>query len=93
MNAEAERRIQAFKNKSYIKLLGISYLERKTNEYVLLHVHSLEGRQEPLLSIVKKRKLGWFGHTVRHLLIQKPFCKVRWKEHAEKFARRNSWIT
>jgi hypothetical protein len=36
LNVEVERRIQPFENKSYRKLLGISYLERKANEYVLI---------------------------------------------------------
>ena len=34
LTAELERRIQAFENKCYRKMLGISYSKHKTNEYV-----------------------------------------------------------
>ena len=41
---------------------GLSYREQKTNEYVWQQVSILAGRQELLLSTVKRRKLSWFGH-------------------------------
>ena len=92
LNAEAERRIQTFENKSYRKLLGISYLERKTNEYVLLQVHSLAGRQEPLLSVVKKRKLGWFGHTVRHDSLSKTILQGTVEGARRKGRQKKKWL-
>ena len=48
------------------KLLHISYLEHKTNEYVRSRVEKLVGPQEPLLAVIKWRKLVWFGHITRH---------------------------
>ena len=64
--AETERRIQAFENKCLRKLLNISYKEHKTNEYVWDTVNAMAGPQEPLLAIVKRRKLTWYGHITRH---------------------------
>ena len=64
--AEAERRIQAFKNKCLRKLLYIFYWEHKTNEYVWNKAESLLRWQEPLLSTVKRQKLTWFGHVTWH---------------------------
>ena len=37
--------------------------EHKTNEYVRQQVIILAGHQDLLLSIVKRRKLSWFGHV------------------------------
>ena len=47
-------------------MLGISYREHKTNEYVWQQVNILAERQEFLLSTVERRKLLWFGHVCRH---------------------------
>ncbi|KAL8611432.1 hypothetical protein ACOMHN_014487 [Nucella lapillus] len=50
----------------YKKLLRIHYSEHRTNEYVRKRIDTLAGKQEPLLSVVKRRKLTWFGHVNRH---------------------------
>ena len=47
-------------------MLGISYKEHKTNEHAWQQVNVTVGRQELLLSTVKRRKLPWFGHVCRH---------------------------
>ena len=47
-------------------VLGLSYREHKTNEYVWQQVHILSGRQELSLSTVKCRKLSWFSHVCLH---------------------------
>ena len=47
-------------------ILRISYLERKTNDWVRSKINFLMGPQEPLLATVKRRKLAWFGHITRH---------------------------
>jgi hypothetical protein len=64
--ADTEKRIKAFETKCLRKLLRISYLEHKTNDYVRSKVRSYVGPQESLLSTVKRRKLAWFGHVNRH---------------------------
>ena len=38
----------------------------KSNDFVKNQVTALAGPQEPLLALVKKRKLSWFGHVTRH---------------------------
>ena len=47
-------------------MLGVSYREQQTNEYVLQHANDLAEGQEFLLSTVRHRKLSWFGHVCRH---------------------------
>jgi hypothetical protein len=63
--AESERRLQAFEMKCFRRMLGISYRERKTNEYVNMQVRSLAGPVKPLLTTVKRRQFQWFGHVIR----------------------------
>ena len=47
-------------------MLGISWEDRKTNEFVQRGIKVRAGQQENLLGIVKRRKLAWFGHISRH---------------------------
>ena len=35
----------------------------KPNDYVRQMVTTLAGRQEPLLGVVKRRNLAWYGHV------------------------------
>ena len=48
--ADAEKRIQAFETKCLRKLLHVSHLEHKTNDWVLSKINCLVGPQEPLLA-------------------------------------------
>ena len=48
------------------KLLHISYLEHKINDWVRSKINLLVGLQEPLLATIKRRKLAWFGHVTHH---------------------------
>ena len=66
LTAELEKRIRTFENKCYRKILRVSYREHRTNEDILEEITARTGKQEPLLSTVKRRKLSWFGHTLRH---------------------------
>ena len=67
-----EKRINSFESKSYRRILGISYRERKTNDYLFKILIEAIGYVEPLISTIKRRKLAHFCHTIRH----KSFHKV-----------------
>ena len=73
--ADSEKRIQAFKNKCLRKLLCISYLEHKTNDWVQSKINFLVGPQEPLLTTVKRRKLAWFEYVTCHDSLSKPILQ------------------
>ena len=60
---DSEKRIQAFETKCLRKVLRVSYLEHKTNDWVRSKINSLVGTQEPLLATVERWKLAWFGHV------------------------------
>ena len=66
LTADMERRIQAFENKCYRRVLQICFIEHKTNTYVRDKINNLAGQQVPLLTVMKRRKLAWFGHVMRH---------------------------
>ena len=90
--AEAERRIQAFEMKCLRKLLRISYLEHKTNEYVRDEVQGLAGPQEPLLATIKRRKLAWFGHVTRHDSLCKTIMQGTIEGGRRRGRQRKSWL-
>ena len=48
------------------KLLCISYLEHKTNDWVRSKINFLGSSQKPLLATIKRQKLARFGHVTRH---------------------------
>ena len=65
LTAEHQRRTQAMEMKCYRKILRISYKDHKiiTNEEVRATIQKAIGPHEDLLTIVKRRKLQWYGHV------------------------------
>ena len=61
---------------SYLILHCISYLEDKTNNWVLSKINLLVGSLEPLLATVKRWKLAWFGHVTCHDSLSKTILQV-----------------
>ena len=53
------------KNTGFGRLLNISYKDHVTNEEVCRKIQAAIGEYDELLSLVKKRKLIWFGHVSR----------------------------
>ena len=49
----------------YRKILSISYKDHFTNEEVHAKIQQAIGPHEDLLTIVKRRKLQWYGHVSR----------------------------
>ena len=65
LTAEIERRIQALEMRCYRRLLNISYKDHVTNEEVGNRIQNAVGVHDDLLTMVKKRKLRWYGHISR----------------------------
>ena len=63
--AELEKRTQSFEMRYYRRLLNISYKDHVTNEEVRRKIQAAIGEYDELLTLVKKRKLRWFGHVSR----------------------------
>ena len=92
LNAELERRLCAFESKSYRKLLRVSYTEHRTNKDVLEEIEDQAGQQEPLIAIVKRRKLSWFGHTVRHDSLCKTVMEGTVEGQRRRGRQRKMWM-
>ena len=65
LTAEFQRRIQAMEMRCYRKILHISYKDHVANEEVRAKIQQAIGPHEDLLTIVKGRKLRWYGHGSR----------------------------
>jgi len=65
LTADLQRRIQAMEMRCFRKILGISYKDQISNETVRATIRQATGSFEELLTIVKKRKLRWYGHVSR----------------------------
>ena len=66
MLADFQKMAQALETKCLRKLLRISYLEHKINDWVRSKINFLVVPQEPFQATVERRKLAWFGHVTRH---------------------------
>ena len=62
LTAELQRRIQAMEMRCYRKILHISYKDHVSNEEVCAKIQQAVGPHEDLLTIMKRRKLQWYGH-------------------------------
>ena len=65
LTAELEKRTQAFEMRCYRRLLNISYKDQVTIEEVRRKIQAAIGDYDELLTLLKKRKLRWFGHVSR----------------------------
>ena len=57
--------MQAMEMSCYRMILRISYKDHVTNEEVRAKFQQAIGPHEDLLTIVKRRKLQWYGHVSR----------------------------
>ena len=65
LTAELQRKIQAMEMRCYRKILRISYKDNVINEEVRAKIQQAIGPHEDLLTMVKRRKLQWYGHVSR----------------------------
>ena len=65
LTAELQRRIQAMEMRCYCKILCILYKDHVTNEEILAKIQQAIGPHEDLLTVIKRRKLQWYGHVSR----------------------------
>ena len=75
LTAETERKIQTMEIRSFRRLLGISYREHITNKKVRSRIRQAIGPYKELLTIVKQRKLQWYGYITRSSGLAKTFIQ------------------
>ncbi len=67
LDQSSAKKLKAYEMKAFRRLLGITWKQRKMNEYVWrkLVEEDVETEPEKLLVIIKRRKLKFFGHQIR----------------------------
>ena len=80
LTGELQRRIQTMEMRCYRKIRHISYKDHVTNEEVRAKIQQALGPHEDLLTIVKRRKLQWYGHVSRSSGLAKAILQGTVKE-------------
>ena len=91
LTAELQRRIQAMEMRCYRKILNISYKDHVTNEQVRAKIQQAIGPHEDVLTIVKRRKLQWYGHVSRSSGLAKTILQGTVKGGRRQGGQRNRW--
>ena len=91
LTAELQRRIQAMEMRCYRKILHISYKDHVTNEEVRVKIQQPVGPHENLLTIVRKRKLQWYGHDSRSSGLAKTILQGTVKGGRRQGRQRKRW--
>ena len=91
LTANNEKKIQAFEMKCFRKILRIAYKEHQTNLNVWNQIKEATGPQEHLLSTVKRRKLSWYGHNIRHDSLIKTTIQGTVEGNRKRGRQRKSW--
>ena len=75
----------------YRKILRMSYKDRVTNEEVRAKIQQAIGPHEDLLTIVKRRKLQWYGHVSRSSGLAKTILQGTVKGGRRQGRQRKRW--
>ena len=73
------------------KTLQISYLEHKTNEYVWDRINSITDHQQTIVTTLKKSKMAWFGHVLRHDTLTKIILQGTVEGGRRRGQQRKNW--
>ena len=91
LTAELQRRIQSMEMRCHRKILHISYKDHATNKEVRAKIQQAIRPLEDLLTIVKRRKLQWYGHVFRSSGLAKTILQVTVKGGRRQGRRRKRW--
>ena len=75
----------------YRKILHISYKDLVTNEEVRAKIQRAIGPHENLLTIVRRRKLWWYGHVSRSSGLAKTILQGTVKGGRRQGRQRKRW--
>ena len=76
----------------YPKILCISYKDRVTNEEDRAKIQQAIGPHEDLLTIVKRRKLQWYGHVFRSSGLAKTILQGTVKGGRRQDRQKKRWV-
>ena len=75
----------------YRKVLRISYKDHVINEEVRAKIQQTIGPHEDLLTVVKRRKLQWYGHLSHSSGLAKTILQGTMKEGRRQGRQRKRW--
>ena len=82
--------MHAFEMRCYRRLLNSSYKDHVTNKEVRRKIQAAIGEYGELLTLVKKRKLRWFGHVSRSSGLAKIILQGKNKKNITLFLKKNA---
>ena len=91
LTAELEKRMQAFEMRCYRRLLNISYQDHVINEEVRRKIQAAIGEYDELLTLVKQRKLRWFGYVSRSSGLAKTILQGTVKGKRKRGRQKKRW--
>ena len=91
LTAVLQRRIQAMEMRCRRKILCISYKDHVTNKEVRAKIQQAIGPREDLLTIVKRRKLQWYGHVSRSSGLARTILQGTVKGRRRQGRQRKRW--
>ena len=91
LTAQLQRGIQAREMRCYRKILSISYKGHVTNEEVCAKILQAIEPHEDLLTIIKRRKLQWYGHVSRSSGLAKTILPGTVKGGRRQGGQRKRW--
>ena len=77
--------------KCYRKILRILYKDHVTNEEVCAKIQQAIGPHEDLLTILKRRKLKWYGHVSRSSGLTKTILQNHSERGKRQGRQRKRW--
>ena len=89
--SELQRRVQAMEMRCYRKILRIPYEDHVTIEEVRAKIQQAIAPHEDLLTIVKRRKLQWYGHVSRSSGLAKTIFQGTAKGGRRQGRQRKRW--
>ena len=91
LTTELQRRIQATEMRCHHKILRISYKDHVTNGEVRAETQQAIAPHEDLLTMVKRRKLQWYGHVSRSSGLAKTILQTTVKGGRRQDRQRKRW--
>ena len=71
LTADILRKLQATEMRRFWKLFDLSYRDHITNDAVRDRMRQAIAPYDDILTMLKKRKLKWFGHVLRSARLAK----------------------
>ena len=91
LTAEIEIRIQALEMRCHRRILNISYKHLVTNEEVRSRIQKAIGVHDELITMIKKRKLRWYGHISRSSCMWKTILQGTAKGARRRGRQKKRW--